>query len=572
MTTSPSTVRTRFAPSPSGHLHVGGARTALFCWAFALQHGGRFILRIEDTDRKRSSEAASQGFLDDLRWLGVTWDEGPVHEGTDRGRSEPTTVGGGDHGPYVCSQRLDVYERVIDEMIEAGTAYRAFETPEELAAARQLAESEKRPYRYDRAALALEPGTVQQYLAEERPHVVRFRLHDGLESVVVEDLVAGTVTTPASELDDFVIRKADGWPTYHFAVVVDDAAMKVTHVIRGQEHLTNTARHQLLQDALGYPRPVYAHVSTIQNPDGSKMSKRDKDRALRAEVRRLGLEAPPDADGRAVLDPERWAWWLAEKTRQLELAEAEGLAAALDVALPEIDVDDFRRNGYLPEVLVNYLALLGWSPADGQDRFTPEQFVERFTLDRLVSSAAKFDREKLLAFNQDAIQAMDPAELARRLAAHARERHPAFLEALGAAQMEMLAESMRDRARTLEDPFVACRYFVLDDDAIEYVTGKPFRKAMLKGEPCGYDHLERIRGKLAGLDDWSADSIQTLVDDDAERDAGGQMGKVAQPIRIAVTGGTVSPAIGNVLAVLGKDSTLRRIDRCLAMRAELAEA
>src|SRR5690606_30138318 len=216
-------VRTRFAPSPSGHLHVGGARTALFCWAYARKHGGKFMLRIEDTDAKRSSDAASMAFLEDLKWLGIDWDEGPEYDG----------CGGGAHGPYFQSQRLDIYNRYIEQLIAEGKAYRAFETPEELDAQRQQARAEKRNYKYDRAALKLSPETVQRYLDEGRPHVVRFKLPD-FETVTIHDEVRGDVTVTRNELDDFVIRKADGYPTYHFAVVVDDELMGVTHIIRAQ--------------------------------------------------------------------------------------------------------------------------------------------------------------------------------------------------------------------------------------------------------------------------------------------------------------------------------------------------
>ncbi|MCZ6612649.1 MAG: glutamate--tRNA ligase, partial [Planctomycetota bacterium] len=247
-----SIVRTRFAPSPSGPLHVGGARTALFCWAYAKAHGGKFILRIEDTDRKRSSDAACRALMQDLHWLGIEWDEGPPHDG----------CGGGEYGPYFASQRLDLYHRYIDILLEQGKAYRAFEGHEQLEAARATARAQKRVYRYDRAALKLDQATIQTYLDKGRPYVVRFKLPND-EPIVVRDEVRGEVTVDPKEMDDFVILKADGYPTYHFAVVIDDELMNITHVIRGQEHLNNTAKHVLLQDALGFRRPVFAHLSLI---------------------------------------------------------------------------------------------------------------------------------------------------------------------------------------------------------------------------------------------------------------------------------------------------------------------
>ena len=348
------TVRTRFAPSPSGHLHVGGARTALFCWIYARARGGRFVLRIEDTDQKRSSAAASTGFLEDLLWLGLDWDEGPAFGG----------AGGGDAGPYHQSERLAIYREHVDRLIGAGQAYRAFETADELDAARARARAAKENYRYDRAALRLDEATVQRYLDEGRPHVVRCRVPDDGE-VVVHDLVRGDVRVPAEELEDFVILKADGFPTYHFAVVVDDELMGVSHVVRGEEHLKNTHKHVVLQQALGFRTPAYAHLSVIQNPDGSKMSKRDKDKALRRAVRERKLETAPVE----AISADDWAAWQADKNHQLELGAAEVLAAHLGIELPAISVDEFRRAGYLPEALLNYLALLGWSPGGDVEQF-----------------------------------------------------------------------------------------------------------------------------------------------------------------------------------------------------------
>ena len=386
-----SIVRTRFAPSPTGHLHVGGARSALFCWAYARRHGGRFLLRIEDTDQKRSSDTAGLAFLEDLAWLGIDWDEGPEHD----------TCGGGDAGPYFQSQRLDIYNEHFDRLIESGAAYRAFETPEELNEARKVARANKQAYRYDRASLNLSAETIQQYLDEGRPHVLRFKVPD--REIVVQDVVLGEVRLAPGELEDFVIRKADGFPTYHFAVVVDDALMEVSHVIRGQEHLANTSKHVLLQQALGFEHPAYAHVSLIFNPDGSKMSKRDKDKLLSANVKERGLESPPVETG---IDSDAWANWLKDKSVQLPTEQAVLLADVLQVELPEIDVADFEKGGYLPEVLLNYLALLGWSPADGREQFDGAFICDNFDLDRIVKSPAKFDRDKLLAFNLDALQAM----------------------------------------------------------------------------------------------------------------------------------------------------------------------
>ncbi len=534
-------IRTRFAPSPSGHLHVGGARTALFCWAYARGHGGRFVLRFEDTDRKRSSDAATAAFVADLAWLGIDWDEGPFYQ----------------------SQRLEHYHACIQRRLDEGRAYRAFETPEELNAARAAARSGGGAgYRYDRAALQLDAATIQRYLAEKRPHVVRFRLPDDDHVIAFRDVVRGDVEVAAAELDDFVIQKADGYPTYHFAVIVDDELMGVTHVIRGEEHLYNTARHVLLQDSLGFRRPVYAHLSLIFNPDGSKMSKRDKDRAVRKAVREKKIECPATGISR-----EQWDWWLSSKNHQLDPDVAERLAEMLGVALPEIEVEDFRRAGYLPEVLVNYLALLGWSPGGDVEKFDAEYLVEHFALDRIIKSPAKFGRDKLLAFNLDALQAMTGGDFRDRLLAHGERYHGEFLGKLGAGNVPMFAAANQARSKTLDDAYRSCGFLVADDDEIVYQQTKAVRKALTGGDPDGYAHLETLRPILDGQSDWSIAALEQCVKSYALEHADGKLGTVAQPLRIAVSGGTVSPAIFDTLAILGRARVLNRISRCLATRS-----
>ena len=554
--TNPTIVRTRFAPSPSGPLHVGGARTALFCWAYAKAHGGSFILRIEDTDQKRSSDAACQALMHDLRWLGIDWDEGPEFDG----------IGGGDFGPYFCSKRLDIYHKYIDQLLDEGKAYRAFETPQDLDAARSDAKRQKHNYRYDRSALKLDQATIQAYLDEGRPYVVRFTLPND-EPILVRDEVRGEVTVDPKEMDDFVILKADGYPTYHFAVVVDDELMDVTHVIRGQEHLNNTAKHVLLQDALGFRRPVFAHLSLIFNPDGSKMSKRDKDKALRSAVREENIQSSPTP----TISDETWQWWSQSKDHQLDLDDTVALADALNLVLPEIDVDDFRRAGYLPQVLVNYLALLGWSPGNDVEKFDRAFLIEHFDLDRIIKSHAKFDRDKLLAFNLDAIQAMSPKQFRDLWYAHCREYHPDFVEELSGQQFDMLAAANQSRSKTLDDTVKSSQFFIMADDAIEYEQTKAVRKALCNGDPSGYDHLAAIKPLLADLTDWTKDAIEPVVDKYSKEHANGKLGKVAQPLRIAVSGSTVSPAIFETLAILGREAVVNRITRCLANRQQFLD-
>ncbi|MCL4199181.1 MAG: glutamate--tRNA ligase [Phycisphaerales bacterium] len=550
---SKTIVRTRFAPSPSGHLHVGGARTALFCWAYARQHGGKFILRIEDTDQKRSSDAASVGFLRDLKWLGIEWDEGP--EFTDRDGSR---CGGGAYGPYFQSQRLDLYTKYLQQLVLAEKAYYAFDTAAELDAQRKAARAANQNYRYDRtAATALSPDEVRRRREAGEPAVIRFRLPD--EPIVIRDEILGEATIPAEQLDDFVICKADGFPTYHFAVVVDDELMQVTHVIRAQEHFMNTARHLRLQEALGFRRPVYAHLPLIFNPDGSKMSKRDKDKALRTAVKQRQLAAPPAAVGVGA-----FASWLKDKDRQLEFEEANALSEALGVPLPEINVDDFRRSGYLPEVLINYLALLGWNPGGDVEKFDKAFLVERFSFDRVMKGPAKFDRAKLLAFNHDAIQALSTEEFVRLFRAHCAEFHPEFIERLTPEHFDLLAAANHKRSKTLDDQVRSSRFFIDGDESITYdAADKNLRKVMCAGEPTGRAHLEALLPILQGVSDWSVATLEQAISAYVQLHAGGNLGKVAQPLRIAISGTTISPAIYETLTILGCDATLRRMRRCI---------
>ena len=539
---------TRFAPSPSGHLHVGGARTALFCWAYAKGRGGTFLLRIEDTDQKRSSGAASVGFLKDLAWLGIDWDEGPEFAGH----------GGGTHGPYFQSERLDIYNRLLQKLVDEGKAYYAFDTAEELEVRRAEAKAANRAYRYDGTSqMNLPKETVEQLLAAGRPAVIRLKCPP--QQIVIKDEVLGEATLPPGEVDDFVIRKADGFPTYHFAVVVDDEMMGVTHVLRAQEHFNNTAKHMLLQDAFGFRRPTYGHFALITNPDGSKMSKRDKDKLLRKTVTDRKLGAPPAG----TVAQARWDSWLGDKNAQLDFEEANALADALGIQLPEINVDDFRRSGYLPEVLCNFLALNGWSPGHDVEKFDMAFMKERFDLKRVVKTPAKFDRVKLLAFNCDAITGMPREDFVRRARAHGAEFHPAFLARITDAQFEQLAAASQERSKTLDDMFRGNRFFTVADDALAWERTKNVEKALLGPEPNGVGHLRALLPILESHGDWSPAALEAAIGAYAAAHAEGNLGKVAQPLRIAVSGGTVSPPIFDTLAILGKSSCLARLRRCV---------
>ncbi len=546
-------VVTRFAPSPSGDLHVGGARTALFCWAFARGKQGRFVLRIEDTDRKRSSDTAALGFQKALQWMGIDWDEGPMPDGSTCG----------DHGPYFQAQRLAIYESHMERLLEADLAYHAFDTSEELDAKRTAARAEKTAYRYDRAGLGIAREERFARAAAGEAHVVRFRTPDA--PIIITDEVLGEATLPQGEVDDFVIRKADGFPTYHFAVVVDDALMNVSHVLRAQEHFNNTAKHIVLQAALGFDQPVYGHLSLIFNPDGSKMSKRDKDKAIRAAVKAKSLTAPPEG----TITPEAFQSWLGDKKSQLDHDALVLMAEALGVTLPEINVADFERSGYLPEVLCNFLSLNGWSPGNDLEKFDNDFLAEHFDLTRVQKTPARFDRDKLLAFNLDAIQAMPEAEFRDKVRAHGMRFHAGFMKALTTEQFDLLADASRERSKTLDDLFKTNGWLLLADEDLAWPISKPVRKAMLKGESPGRLLLEQASVLLKEIDLFEGKALEKALTDWADVHCDGNLGKIAQPLRIAVTGGPVSPPIFDTLAMLGKASCLARISGCLvAMQAE----
>lgn len=556
---------TRFAPSPTGHLHIGGVRTALFCWAYARRHSGRFVLRIEDTDQKRSTEDAARGILEDLAWLGIAWDDGPEFASTENGG----TIGGDARnvGPFNQSDRLEIYARYLRQLLDCGRAYPAFETADELAAMRAEAQARKETYRYRQRA-DYDHAAAMQQMKDGETCVIRFRMPD--TPVHVTDAVLGEIEFDEQHTDDFVIRKADGFPTYHFAVVVDDELMGVTHILRGQEHLNNTPRHVALQQALvcedGTPfrTPVYAHMPLIFNPDGSKMSKRDKDKIVRKAV-----QSEPDAQARIAshVSQEELDIWLGDKTRQLPPATLLKLAAEFGLTLPEIDVEDFRRSGYLPEALCNYLALLGWNPGmkneDGTDleRFDMGFLREHFSLERIGKSNAKFDREKLAAFNQAAIAALPTEEFAAALRRWC-ERYDTELPATFAGErFTLFAGAVQPRIKTLSQ----CREpiaFALTPDAEIVFDEKAVAKALHKGEPNGLTVLSDFRETLTSIESFEPEAIEAAVKAFCEAQGLG-MGKLAQPLRVAITGSNVSPGLGETLALVGKESAAARIERCL---------
>jgi glutamyl-tRNA synthetase len=463
------TVVTRFAPSPTGVLHIGGVRTALFSWLYARHHGGKFILRIEDTDRERSTEEAVRVILDGMRWLDLAADE----------------------GPYFQTQRYPRYRAVIAQLLERGAAYRCYCTRDELEAMRQQQLARKEKPRYD--------GHCRE-LQEPRPGVApAIRFKNPLDGdVIVDDQVHGRVVFQNRELDDLIIERSDGNPTYNFCVVIDDMDMGVTHVIRGDDHLNNTPRQMNMLRALGVTPPVYAHVPMILGPDGAKLSKRH---------------------------------------------------GALSVL-------QYQEDGYLPDALLNYLVRLGWSHGD-QEVFTREEMIATFDIKDVNKSASAFDPEKLLWLNQQHMMRAPVSTLAAGL----RSRLAALgVEVADDKLLEGVANAQRERARTFNEMAQNSLFFFCD---IEAYDEKAARKNLT---PDTAPLLLALQEAFQALGEWNAGSIHEVINAVAQRYGVG-LGKVAQPLRVAVSGGAVSPPIDITVALLGKERTCARIELALRWSA-----
>jgi glutamyl-tRNA synthetase len=484
-------LRVRFAPSPTGHLHIGSCRTALFNWLLARQTGGTFIFRIEDTDTARNVAGAEKAIVEDLRWLGLQWDEG--------------IEVGGPNGPYYQSQRLDLYEAAIRKLMDQGRAYFAFDTTEELEAMREKAVAEKRNFRYPRPARFSDEAEAERARAQGCPVVVRFVAP--AEDITVEDEIMGHVTLSAEELDDFIIRKADGMPTFHLANVVDDGAMKVNLVMRGQEFLAQTPRHIALQRALGLPTPRYAHMPLTMDMQGRKLSKRDG----------------------------------------------------------AVHVNLFRAMGYIPEALLNFIALLGWSPKGDREKFTLEELTQAFSIAGLGRANAKFDRDKLLAFNTDWLGQISEERLVEVFDDYVRANpDSAFASARLAVATKRLLLRANHGIRTLADLETKSGFIYRADETIRY-DEKAVGKVLAKNDGEGYAMLESLLPKLEAAEPWTQETLEALIQQVCEVQSVG-MGKVAQPLRVAVSGTTVSPGIGDTLALLGKEKTIARIQRCMSLK------
>ncbi len=535
------TVIARFAPSPTGYLHVGGARTALFNWLLARHAGGKFLLRIEDTDLARSTEQATKQLLEDLRWLGLHRDNAEL---------------------VFQSKRLPMYNTLIDDLIARGLAYKAYETSEELDALRKEAEKHKRSFIYRRPPLTDEQ--IRQYESERRPHVVRFAMP--VKDYSFDDQILGRIDLPAGQAQDFVIRKTDGMPTYHFAVVADDAEMNVTHVIRGQEHTLNTFLHIALQEALNYSRPIYAHLPVILNKDdGKKMGKRDRDKKIRRranEWMKSSKKTAQDLSAACGLALDRVEEWLKSETNQLDLSEQKKVMLTVGLResdLPEILVHDFRKNGYLPEALLNFLSLLGWNPGGDRERMSIDELTQLFTLEDVNKSAARFDREKLLSFNTEACAAASESRLVAAMRDYLSVNPDSLLNQ---ATDEQLAKLLKMKAgfRVLRDVDESSQFLFMSDEQIKY-DPQAVEKVLRKQN--GATVLGEIAPLLAGVSEWSAAPIEKVIETYCQEKQLG-LGKVAQPIRVAISGSTISPPIFQSLEFLGKEHSLARIARCIA--------
>ena len=529
---------TRFAPSPTGYLHIGGARTALFCWLLARRHQGRFILRIEDTDQKRNTPTATKQLISDLKWLGLDWDEGPDV--------------GGPNGPYKQSERLDIYNQYLEKLLDEGKAYYCFDTPEEIQALRKKAQAEKKTFLYPRPEKFPDQNDVEQAQAQGRPVVVRFAMP--AEPIIVNDVVRGEVTFSPAEFSDIIIRKSDGFPTYHFACVVDDELMEVTHVIRGQEHLMNTPGHQALQQALGFRIPTYAHMSVTVSEGGGKLSKRERAKTLTKHIKdhnEIDLASLAQAGNLSSDDLDSFM----QGKSVPDAPKINAMAQSLGIHLPEINVVDFSASGYLPEALVNFVSLLGWNPGDNREVMGRDELIDAFDLNRLNKSNSLFDRKKLISFNTEHYKMLDPETRLSHFKNYLQTNHSPLANLDDNTLSHLL--QVNEGAQTLAQVQDKCNFLVAE--TIEF-DPKAVKKVLQKDGVINL--LTQSRDHLAKLEPWQLDPIHNLIKELSEKNDVG-MGKIAQPLRVAITGTQISPPIQDSLYLLGREKTIERINETL---------
>lgn len=520
-------VRTRFAPSPTGYLHIGGVRTALFNWLFARSQGGQFLLRIDDTDQQRNVEEALGPILHGFRWLGLDWDEGPE--------------AGGDYGPYYQSQRADRYTAAVEQLLASGAAYRDYATADELSAEREAAQASGGSFTYSRTWMAENDADIQKYEAEGRQGVVRLKMpREG--TLALEDLVRGTVHFDWAREQDHVIQRADGTCLYHLATVVDDHQMQISHVIRAEEHLSNTPRQVFIAQQLGYPLPEFAHLPFVAEPGSkNKLSKRKLEKYLK------------NRDFAAL-----------NKHGQ-EVAQRLGLETTADTFNPVI-VDFYEQVGYLPDAILNYLLLLGWSLDDSTEEFTREAMIKSFTLERVNKAAASFDPQKLFAFQDRAMQKLDmKPKVAMCIGFLKRAGVLSDAPPCEAADVvQQIIAAAGDRIKTAGDILDYTDFFVADDQ-LTYEE-KAFQKRLVKpADAAGL--LAEFREVLAVLDPFTDEQIDQALHQFIEQKEI-KIGQIIHALRVACTGQGVGFGVFESLAVLGKESCLARIDRALSLASQ----
>ncbi|WAM36701.1 glutamate--tRNA ligase [Caldicellulosiruptor acetigenus] len=476
-------VRTRFAPSPTGHLHIGGARTALFNYLFAKRYGGKFILRIEDTDLERSSIESEKVIIESLRWLGIEWDEG--------------VEVGGPYGPYRSTERVDIYKKYVDVLFEKGYAYYCYCTEEELEGQRQELLSKGQMPRYLGKCRNLTEEQKRRFEQEGRKPTVRFKVPEGVK-IVVHDLVRGDVEFMSDDIGDFVIVKSDGIPTYNFAVVIDDHLMKISHVIRGEEHLSNTPRQILIYNALGFELPQFAHVSLILGKDRTKMSKR------------------------------HGSTW----------------------------VEQYKEQGYLKEGLINFLALLGWSPPEDKEIFDMRYLIENFSLDRVSKNPAIFDIDKLNYINSHHIRLKSLDELTQMCI-------PYFVEA-GYVKEDEAQSKFEWLKKIVKSVYEGLDYLSQIKDRVDIFFNNEVKieddeaKEVLKWEHVK-DLINVFENKITQLNDLSSENIKALFKE-IQKETGYKGKNLFMPIRVVLTGKTHGPELVEIIEIVGKENILKRLE------------
>ena len=499
-----SNIRVRFAPSPTGPLHIGGVRTALYNYLFARKNGGKFILRIEDTDQTRFVPGAEEYIVESFRWCGIDFDEG-------------VTVGG-DYGPYKQSERKEMYRAYAEQLIESGNAYYAFDTGEELSKIRAEYESQKKTFTYNAEerkrlnnSLTLSAEETKNLLENDTPFVIRFKMPEN-EMVILNDIIRGKVEVNTSVLDDKILFKSDGMPTYHLANIVDDYLMEISHVIRGEEWLPSLPLHVLLYEAFGWEKPEFAHLPLILKPDGNgKLSKRDGDR--------LGFPVFP-------------LQWTDPKSGTIS--------------------SGFREDGYLPDAFINMMALLGWNPGDERELFSLDELTEEFSLERVSKSGAKFDPAKATWFNHQYLVKMDNESLAEMLL-------PITVEKGVLVESDQLAKAIglvKERANFVKDLWSQLDFFFKRPETYDPKAVKKRWKA------ASFDQMTELKSLLEGISDFSSENTETVVKSWIEEKEYG-MGMVMNAFRLLVVGALKGPHLFDIIELIGQEETLERINQGL---------